>query len=278
MTQSVPPLPVATMSRHEARAFAILEVVAPGCVLEIEQTLPRKSRHVDGLLFFEQSNPAFGPWADRLADRIVVFEAYSRPPRSEQLATAWLKLAWVSERWVAEDVQLSRGGRPPMLLVVSNGRPRTALRLFDVVVPQSTLGAWATDGEGVFGTLVLDLRTLPAAAGLSVLRFLRFPTSREEARERTACLLGDEHLPITMRRALMDAIMSDQIPIDVDERESAWDRAVRSGVEIGEQRGERRTLLAIARLRASADLVAELEAVDDLDVLRQRVIALVRPE
>jgi len=29
---------------------------------------------------------------------------------------------------------------------------------------------------------------------------------------------------------------------------------------------------------ASADLVAELEAVDDLDVLRQRVIALVRPE
>ncbi len=130
-----------------------------------------------------------------------------------------------------------------MLLVVSNGRPRTALRLFDVVVPQSTLGAWATDGEGVFGTLVLDLRTLPAAAGLSVLRFLRFPTSREEARERTACLLGDEHLPITMRRALMDAIMSDQIPIDVDERESAWDRAVRSGVEIGEQRGERRNLV-----------------------------------
>ncbi len=46
------------MLRHEARAFAILEVVAPGCLLDIEQTMPRKSRHVDGLLYFPEPSPA----------------------------------------------------------------------------------------------------------------------------------------------------------------------------------------------------------------------------
>ena len=80
----------------------------------------------------------------------------------------------------------------------------------------------------------------------------------------------------------MDAIMSDQIPVVPEERESAYERAVRRGIEIGEQRGEQRGIeigerqawLAIARTHASKALLTELEAEGDLAVLRRRVLAL----
>ena len=270
------------MSRHEARAFAILEVVAPGFVLDIERTMPRKSRHVDGLLYFAEPNPALGPWAQRLAERLVVFETYSRTPRPAQLATAWLKLSWVTERWLAGDEPLCRGARPPALLVTSRGRPRSALRAVDVLAPLSTPGAYATAGDGFSSALFLDLRALPPVSGLSVLRYLPYPVDRHEAKARTDRLLGDDDLPITMRRTLMDAIMSDQIPVVPEERESAYERAVRRGIEIGEQRGEQRGIeigerqawLAIARKHASTALLTELEAEGDLAVLRRRVLAL----
>ncbi len=76
----------------------------------------------------------------------------------------------------------------------------------------------------------------------------------------------------------MDAIMSDQIPVVPEERESAYERAVRRGIEIGEQRGteigERQAWLAVARKHASKALLTELEAEGALAVLRRRVLAL----
>ncbi len=112
----------------------------------------------------------------------------------------------------------------------------------------------------------------------------------------------------------MEAIMSDRIPIDIDERESAWDQAIRRGIEIGERRGieigerrgieigeqrgieigeqrgieigeqrgieigERQALLTLARQQASPHIVAGLEQETDLDELRRRVFALLSSE
>ena len=206
-----------------------------------------------------------------MSRRLIVLEAWSRTPSPAQLATAWLKLAWVTERWFGGDERLAQGDRAPSLLVLSNGRPRAALAAFEALEPLATVGAYGTNSAGASSALLLDLRALPPRSGLSLLRFLSFPRGPEDARERTDRLLGDEDLPIRMRRALMDAIMSDQIPIVAEEQESAYDLAVRRGIEIG----ERQAWITMARGYAASDIVASLERETDIAELRRRVLALI---
>jgi len=233
-----------------------VEVAAP----KVPSAIDAVVRGADGAL------DAWGPLRERVRGRTLVVEHFSRPPSPGELSKAFAKACWAiggwSDRGAAEE-------RPPLLVVLSVGRPRAALELWRGLEPSGLSGLCAGRLTPLEAVLV-DVRALPPEPGTSVLRF--FDHRPEVAEDNVRRLWADPAVGKITKDALRRAIMSDpktferERPLTLEEVE-----------EQAEQRTEQRnrtTLLEQARRRLGPDQVAELEAIDDFRAFAARFAEL----
>jgi len=192
----------------------------------------------------------------------VIVEHFSRPPSRGELSKAFAKACWNVADWG------DRGAaepRPPLLVVLSVGRPRAALELWRGLEPCRPGGIYAATSPPLEAVLV-DVRALRAEPGTSVLRF--FDRRPEVAEDNVRRLWADPTVGKITKDALRRAIMSDP---------KTFERERPLTLEEVEQRTEQRNRAAFleqARRRLDPDQVAELEAIDDLQAFAGRFAEL----
>ena len=97
----------------------------------------------------------------------MVFEHFSRPPSPRQLGTALMKTAWALLRWFRG----KKTRRPTLGLVLSAGRPSSALEFFRLLRPSRVHGVYRTNEPGL-ELILVDVARLPKGPGTSFLRLL----------------------------------------------------------------------------------------------------------
>jgi len=254
---------------RQRRALALVRAVHPGEVRS-EVTIPESSRSIDAVLPAVPASPAWGVLRGLVDRREVVLEPFSRRPDPAEVAGVLLKVAWQVERALRTGTP---GGRLPLGLVLSVGRPDEALDTFRMLEPTSPAGVYLTPHPGLEVVLV-DVRNLAPGPGTSFLR--AFDHARDD---RLAHLVTDTTLEAAIRDAILEAAMtqSDVFGSRELQRSRAELEALgeRRGLERGLERG-RQALLEVARSLLPPEQVAELEAIRDVDALQERVTALLK--
>jgi hypothetical protein len=237
--------------------------------LHTELSIPRASRHVDTVFELEQAKDAWGPIRADVARRAVVLEHFSTPPGADELATSFLKGIWALEQWYRGRWRSRE--RRPLLLVLSVGRPRTAL------------GRWpclrSTDVTGILRTtdwdldvVLVDVKGLPKQAGTAYLR--HFDHRKEVRRENVDRLQNDPAIETLERQRIVEEIMKNTQAFDAEERQLTYEAVLKEGREEGREEGRKAALLDVARARLAPEVVEELEAMQDLDALQARLLEL----
>ena len=281
-------------NRHEDRSDSILRAVSPGTKRDQELSIPRGARRLDVVHRFVRAPVWFGPLAALCSERDVIFEFESGlvgrlKVRSALVGQSWL--AWQQDRRTAPGTPR----RAPIVIVVAARVITDARHLVPTLRPrQRVTGLWATSDLANGGLILLDASRLPDAApwwfwswlGMTV----RGPERELRAARLLRSLLDHPTLPEDARDQLARDIMSGRtIHVSEAEQDSAWDRAVRQGMELGEQKGMRQGIQqgiqqgvrqgldrARAALLAAAashvpDRLPELERIDDIDELARAV-------
>ena len=267
---------------HHDRALELVRTVESEFEIACEVALPESARRVDVVLPFG-GNPsdAWGPLHADLAHRDMFLELYSRAVPAMNLITCVLESVWGYEQW-HNPRRTRRTDRPPLCLVISDGRPRTGLRDLPCFRPSPAVtGLYRL--ECGYQVLLVDAKRI-TGPGTSFLRLL--PTRLEERGDKTLELLNDPALKDSTKRKIGTKIMdNDEEFFGKAEQESAArvllkrseKRGEKRGRRLGERRGRRLELLDMAReAGASEDDLAELEAIEDLEALRAATLELVR--
>lgn len=134
-----------------------------------EVSIPESARSIDLVTFVGEAKDVWGILREDLSRRRVAFEHYSRPPDRGDLAKCFLELAWVLEQWWRK----REGGRPPLGLVISVGRPRAALGFYPLLRPWEPAGVYRTCaplGDHGLELILVDVKNLVPARGTEFLR------------------------------------------------------------------------------------------------------------
>ena len=258
---------------HQRRVLSIVQHIERRRVLQPEKAVPQASRYIDGVIHLDEASRGWGVIQEQLSHRIVIIEHFSRPPSVTQLVCGRAKLSWMVEQWWQRRV--AHGIRPPLLLVLSGGRPRRAIAQIPELVPGRLPGLWAT-APSLFGDMLLvDVKGIEKADGTSVLRLMHASGSLSEARERIEHLLTDTGVWVTIRGNLVEGIMQGTVELSADEREVTYRSVLERGREEGREEG-REALLRIAAGVGGEKLVRELDSIEDLGILEARVLEFLR--
>ena len=258
--------------KHQRRVFALIEAVENSNIVQDEVAVPRSSRWIDGLLAFSpQPSPAFGLVREVLSDRLMVLEHCHRTPGVRGSSNARLKHLWILDEW--NGGSLDHGNRPPGLLVLTGGRPRTLLEMLPGARPYLGDGLFHQP-NGRFGDiLIADLKNLdPSIPGAAFLRLLRRPDPGEDPLERITALIADPNVPTLSKERIREVIMTEpniateqeQLIITARLREEGRREGLREGLREGHREGlreGRREML----LQLAANVVPRV----DLDSLRE---------
>ena len=267
--------------RHEDRFVRYMQLVLARQEAAQELSIPRKSRRLDTVYAVRTCPPLFGPAAEFLAGRPVIFEHESRSLdpsafRSADYGRAWLAWRWALVRGNARrrketdvaDQWLRPVPRPPIAVIIARGVSDRARALLP---PQQELaaGVWATPDQHHPSLLIIDSQVTAVDDGWSFWRFLGACRDHTESAHRFAELLGDTHLPILAKAKLLESIRMNQIQLPPEEKESIFDVLRREGEERGRREGEERGRKEgeeRGRRRALLDLAARLLPNDSADL------------
>ena len=260
---------MAHRNQHHTRALALVGAVEPQLDTRREVGLPESSRWIDALVPFAAPSDAWGPLRPYLAHRRVFLELYSRAVPSADLVTCVLKSVWGYEQWQRQR-RAESAGRPPLCLVISDGRPRSGLRDLACFGACPDVGGLYRLDCG-YQVLLVDAKRI-RGKGSSFLRLL--PTRPEERDDKLQEVLNDPDLSDATKLQI-EKTMANNTVFGEAERESAAQALLKRGEKRGEKRGRRLELLDMAReAGASDDDLAELEAIEDLEALRTATLEL----
>lgn len=253
----------------------------PGAEVAQELSIPRKARKLDAVFHVRESPGLFGPVGPWLSHRPVIFEHESGLVPNVGVLRAQFGGSWLTWRHAVAlagdtnwgtpseaDAWLRAIGRAPTVVLVAEQMQRNAL---DGIpnLEQVGPGLWCSRNIELGGLLVLDIRRLPRQDGFSFWRLTSRGATAEERERRLEALRTDEHLPITDREALMEAIAMEQVPTTLEEKRAALNRerheAFKEGERAGEARGRRAALLDVISVVAPHALT-RLESIEDINV------------
>jgi hypothetical protein len=269
---------------------------------------------IDALIDVGEPSDLWGPLGGLVAHRTLVIEHESRAPSLLKLVTGLAKLAWVTrDQWLRLQ---EPGSRYPLLLFLSAGCPRW-VRSGELGFKVGAIpGVYTTTGGLPLEVAVVHLRGLPDAPGLSLLRFMPTPRSSEESAAGILRLKKDPLVIQSTKNAVMEAIVTHQIPSTASERRITVEEVERRGWKKGRdetlrallgsqlltadqlaeletiedpvelerrlsvesliRKGRQSALLAMAAQLLTADQLADLEAIEDPQDLERRLVALLR--
>jgi hypothetical protein len=254
--------------RHEHRVIAILQTVLGPEAVHCEVAVPRVAHAIDALIDVGEPSDLWGPLGGLVAHRTLVIEHESRAPSLLKLVTSLAKLAWVTrEQWPRLQ---GPGARCPLLLFLSAGCPRWAVAGQMGFTAGPMPGVYTTTGGLPLEAADVHLRGLPAAPGLSLLKLMPTPRSPEESTASIQRLKEDVTMIQSTRKAVMEAIVTHQIPATAKERRLTVEAVLRKG----RQEGRQETLRALLAARIlTEDQLADLEAIEDSSELEHRLSA-----
>ncbi len=254
---------------HQERVLACLQLIEPGAEVKPEVGIPQASRSIDGVMEVGEGSERWGVLRSTVRERTVLVEHWSSPPSFVELATAHFKRGAVVEGWAVEQAPDGSGregaaewaggakpSRAPLLLIISNGRPRKALKGVNHLVASSTRGIWASGDCRLGQTVLVDVKGLERMQGTSVLKLLRTPDSDQEIKSNIDHLIGDPMLSKDDREELLEAIMT-QSPFTPTEQKLTVESVRESG------RAEER--LKFEAIRAQEKLNLERVRAEGLD-------------
>ena len=274
---------------HQQRALRILQLADPEVTVVPEVAVPQASFHIDAILRVGNASTAWGPLRELVDRREVVLEHYRRTPTLRHLFNAVAKHAERGHDWVKREK--SPTGRPPLLLLLSGGRPRLLLRFFRELLP------WQLDGiyraaRSTGDIVLIDTLHLEPVTGASIFRMTATPRTAATAAANCAQLLADASVPTLAKHQIMEFIMTAahdeflspetkrQIRLFHEGREigrrEGLEEGLAEGREEGREEGARVALMNLAR-EVAPDHLEELGAVEDLGELQARLIALSSP-
>jgi hypothetical protein len=256
--------------RHEHRVIAILQTVLGPEAVHCEVAVPRATLSIDALIDVGEPSDLWGPLGSLVAHRTLVIEHESRAPSLLKLVIGLAKLAWVTQDLLPRLQE--PGSRAPLLLFLSAGCPRWArsgaLGFKAVEIP----GIYTTTGGLPLEVAVVHLRGLPAAPGLSLLRFMPTPRNADESAAGIQSLKEDPLMIQSMKKAVMEAIVNHEIPATSKER-----RLTAAALEQrGMNKGRLEALLALAAQLLTPDQLAVLEIIKDPTELERRLVEQLR--
>ena len=269
-----------SLTRHEDRFVALLQHAVQQAEVVQEVNIPRKARRLDAVVRLASAPELFGALRPWLASRTVVFEHESAPLTHEAVASAALGPPWLHWHRLRRDgrrtsaaVRRAVAGtqRPPIGVVVAD---RIALDITAAVPglrPAEWAGVWHTPCLDEGGLVVLDTSQLVGTPGLEFWAWLGGAPTPEEAARRMRLLLDSPVLSTLALKRLHEAIMNEQLPITTAEQETNYQRITRITREAErlEARQEARTVLLELVSRYAPERLAELQQVDDINVLRE---------
>ncbi len=228
--------------------------------------MPEGSRRIDGVIDVGRAHPAWGPIRGDLDGRLVLVEHFGAPPSEAALASVYLKLAALVERWVRAH---PRPPRPPLALVLSVGRPERALATFGLQA-RPPAGCW-TGSVGPGAVLLVDVRGLAPGPGTTYLRL--FDHRRSVVEQNLARLYRDPDVDSKTKLALGEAIMAEPAVWDpVEQRLTAQELLTRGRAAL------LRRLLAAQEGLLTPRVEAALAACDDPARIEAASLLLLRPQ
>jgi hypothetical protein len=248
---------------HEHRVIALLQTVLGPDALASEVAVPRAAHAIDCVLRLEQPTDLWGPLGPLVAHRTVVIEHESRGPSRMRVHSATAKVTWIA--WDEHVRKVDRGRRPPLLLFLSAGCPGW--------VAAGELGFWPTGWPGVFRmswglqpeVVLVHLRGLPDAPGMSLLKLMPTPRDDSESSAAIRRLKEDPSMLQSTKDRVLEAIMNHSIPATSKERWITLEDIRR------ETRLEERLEIA-RRLLARGTPIAEVCGLIDLDETQVRAL------
>jgi hypothetical protein len=252
--------------RHEHRVIAILQTVLGPEAVQCEVAVPRIAHSIDALIDVGEPSDLWGPLGSLVAHRTLVIEHESRAPSLLKLVTGLAKLAWVTRDQWPRLQELGR--RYPLLLLLSAGCPRWAATGQMGFSAGPVPGVFTAAGGLPLEVAVVHLRGLPDAPGLSLLKLMPTPRTPDESETNIQCLKEDHSMVESMKQAVMEAIVTQQIPATAKER--------RLTIEAVERAGWNKGLLALAHQLLTPDQLASIETIEDPAELERRLVELLR--
>jgi hypothetical protein len=202
--------------KHEHRLIAILQAVLGPGALESEVSVPRASCSIDARIVVEEPTDLWGPLAPLVAHRTVVIEHESRGPTRAKLHTAVAKVCWIA---VDEQKHIrAPRRRPPLLLFLSADCPRWIASGGHGFGLGPLPGVYRMDWQLGPELVLVHLRGLPGAPGLSLLKLLPTPRDQTEAAAGMQRLKEDLAVLQSTKARVQEAIMTHQIPATSNER------------------------------------------------------------
>jgi hypothetical protein len=280
------------MRPYQIRALGLLQIADPGIHLEMEVAIPQSARQIDAVVEVAEPGAAWGPLAPLVRSRTVVVEHYRRTPSVKDLFNAQFKQLWRAEQWARTERSAPvERPRPPLLLLLSGGRPNNLLTFAWDVRPWGPRGIYL--GRRSTGDIVIvDTKNLQRARGTALLRLTHVPSALAEVAGNLDWLLADAGIPTMVTDRIMEYIeMTAQMDDNafpervLDPRH--WRRAHARGLEEGLEQGReqgleqglergreqgRRALLALVERLLPNDW-DELAAIEDLDELEAQLTA-----
>jgi hypothetical protein len=276
---------MAARRAHQDRALAIIATLEGEHSIEPEVAIPQASRVVDGVARLGEPSDGWGPIRPLVAHRTVLVEHFSRPPSLPSWVRSVATLAWLVDAWWTK--RPAPRGRAPMLLVLSNGTPRTALAAIAELRPFGVPGIWLSPRPALGDLLLVDIKGLPPdVPGTSVLRLVATPTSRQQADAHIGALRSDSALVQSTKDRLLEALMDRTIPSTDEEQLSILERVRREGHREGRDEGRRegrdegrrQVVLALLAKRLGDDAARELDAAESTDELERRLAEWIEGE
>jgi hypothetical protein len=248
-----------------------------------EMSIPRKARKLDLVCRFSEAPEYFQALRADCANRTVLFEHESQPLAPHDVASAWVGLAWLlwervrpsdgrsTDHRTRRDVTL----RPPLAIVVADCAGDALTGAVPTLARSGQPGVWATAQLDEGGLLVIDTSLVKPNDGFSFWSWLGRADDDDDASQRLAALLADEHLSIHSRDRLQEAIVNHEVPASDAEHETVAQRLRRESIAEGEGLGERNALLKLVA-QLAPDRSAELEQIKDLEQLQAAVLAIAK--
>jgi hypothetical protein len=254
--------------RHEHRVIALLQtVLGPGAVRS-EVAVPRVAHSIDALLEIAEPTDLWGPLGPLVAHRMIVVEHESRAPDRLGLHTALGKLAWIiRDGWPR---LRAPGGRYPLLLFLSAGCPRWVGSGELGFTPEIVRGVYRLQWPLPQDVVLVHLRGLPEAPGLSLLKLMLTPRDPYDSDAGIHRLSEDPAMLQSTKDRVMEAFVSHEIPATSQEKRVS----ARTLRQEGRQEGRQEALLALARRLLTPEQLASLEGLEDPDALEARLVVL----
>ena len=286
--------------QHEDLSISMVRAILGEESFREQVAMGMRENLVDAVADVGEPPDAFGVLRDAMRERQVLFEFYSKAASVDELMVAIHKLNEAVRRWF-DARKAERMARVPTLLVLSTGVSEDALAKVGRMEPgpRAHVHQHAVAGGAVLW--FVDTRQI-SGPGTSFLQLLVHKAVITK-NNRVEALRRDKTIAHTERERIMESIMEHATQAQDDilrnktsrelvelgiekgieeglergiERgleqgiERGLEQGIERGLEQGIERGERQALLKLAQHLLGSE-VAELERIDDLEVLRREV-------